>query len=87
MVYLKFTNGAVTKLINVSNEVAQADALDNGFYMVTDENGSPEVVESTDLIKDRSDNRADLLRRVAEKLAVKNQQVKNQSTLSSKYKA
>lgn len=36
MVYIKFTNGAVTKLINMNDEVSQNEAIENGFYMLTD---------------------------------------------------
>lgn len=87
MVYIKFTNGAVTKLINMNDEVSQNEAIENGFYMLTDENGTPEVVESAELVAGKNLDRAVMLNAIAEKLANKSNKNKNSKTLTSKYKA
>lgn len=71
MVYIKFSNGSVTQLINMNNEVAQIEAIENGFYMVMDENGVPEVVESETLVANRNEDRAAMLAAIADKLANK----------------
>lgn len=85
MVYIKFTNGSVTKLIDVNNEIAQNDALENGFYMLIDKNGTPEVVESDDLVKNRNVERAAMLQKIADKLEHKNRENLTKSTLASKH--
>lgn len=87
VVYIKFTNGAVTKLINMNDEVSQNEAIENGFYMLTDENGTPEVVESAELVAGKNLDRAVMLNAIAEKLANKSNKNKNSKTLTSKYKA
>lgn len=87
MVYIKFTNGAVTKLINMNDEVSQNEAIENGFYMLTDEAGTPEVVESAELVAGKNLERAAMLSAIAEKLAAKSNKNKNSKTLTSKYKA
>lgn len=87
MVYIKFTNGAVTKLINMNDEVSQNEAIENGFYMLTDENDTPEVVESAELVAGKNLERAAMLNAIAEKLAAKSNKNKNSKTLTSKYKA
>lgn len=87
MVYIKFTNGAVTKLINMNDEVSQNEAIENGFYMLTDENGTPEVIESEELVAGKNLDRAVMLNAIAEKLANKSNKNKNSKTLTSKYKA
>ena len=87
MVYIKFTNGAVTKLINMNDEVSQNEAIENGFYMLTDENGTPEVIESAELVAGKNLERAAMLNAIAEKLANKSNKNKNSKTLTSKYKA
>lgn len=87
MVYIKFTNGAVTKLINMNDEVSQNEAIENGFYMLTDEAGTPEVVESAELVAGKNLERAAMLNAIAEKLATKSNKNKNSKTLTSKYKA
>lgn len=87
MVYIKFTNGAVTKLINMNDEVSQNEAIENGFYMLTDEAGTPEVVESAELVAGKNLERAAMLNAIAEKLAAKSNKNKNSKTLTSKYKA
>lgn len=87
MVYIKFTNGAVTKLINMNDEVSQNEAIENGFYMLTDEAGTPEVIESSELIAGKNLERAAMLNAIAEKLAAKSNKNKNSKTLTSKYKA
>lgn len=71
MVYIKFSNGSVTQLVNMNNEVAQNEAIENGFYMVMDNNGVPEVVESETLIANRNEDRAAMLAAIADKLANK----------------
>lgn len=71
MVYIKFSNGATTQLINMNNEVAQNEAIDNGFFMLVDENGVPEVVESETLVKNKSKDRAAMLEAIADKLGNK----------------
>lgn len=71
MVYIKFSNGSVTQLVNMNNEVAQIEAIENGFYMVMDDNGVPEVVESETLIANRNEDRAAMLAAIADKLANK----------------
>ena len=71
MVYIKFSNGSVTQLVNMNNEVAQIEAIENGFYMVMDENGVPEVVESETLVANRNEDRAAMLAAIADKLANK----------------
>ena len=71
MVYIKFSNGSVTQLINMNNEVAQIEAIENGFYMVMDDNGVPEVVESETLVANRNEDRAAMLAAIADKLANK----------------
>lgn len=85
MVYIKFTNGAVTKLINMNNEVAQNDAMENGFYMIVDDNGIPEVVESHELVRDANVERAVMLQRIADKLANKNKDNQTKTTVAAKY--
>ena len=87
MVYIKFTNGAVTKLINMNDEVSQNEAIENGFYMLTDENGTPEIIESAELVAGKNLERAAMLNAIAEKLANKSNKNKNSKTLTSKYKA
>lgn len=69
MVYIKFSNGSVTQLVNMNNEVAQNEAVENGFYMLTDENGVPEIVESETLLVNRNEDRAAMLAAIADKLA------------------
>lgn len=69
MVYIKFSNGSVTQLVNMNNEVAQNEAVENGFYMLTDENGVPEIVESETLLANRNEDRAAMLAAIADKLA------------------
>ena len=71
MVYIKFSNGSVTQLVNMNNEVAQNEAIENGFYMVMDDNGVPEVVESETLLANRNEDRAAMLAAIADKLANK----------------
>lgn len=71
MVYIKFSNGATTQLINMNNEVAQSEAVENGFFMIVDENGVPEVVESDTLVKNKDKDRADMLEAIADKLGNK----------------
>lgn len=71
MVYIKFSNGSVTQLVNMNNEVAQNEAIENGFYMVMDDNGVPEVVESETLLTNRNEDRAAMLAAIADKLANK----------------
>lgn len=71
MVYIKFSNGSVTQLVNMNNEVAQIEAIENGFYMVMDDNGVPEVVESETLVANRNEDRAAMLAAIADKLANK----------------
>lgn len=69
MVYIKFSNGSVTQLVNMNNEVAQNEAVENGFYMLKDENGVPEIVESETLLANRNEDRAAMLAAIADKLA------------------
>lgn len=69
MVYIKFSNGSVTQLVNMNNEVAQNEAVENGFYMLTDDNGVPEIVESETLLANRNEDRAAMLAAIADKLA------------------
>ena len=69
MVYIKFSNGSVTQLVNMNNEVAQNEAVENGFYMLTDENGVPEIVESETLLANGNEDRAAMLAAIADKLA------------------
>lgn len=71
MVYIKFSNGSVTQLVNMNNEVAQNDAIENGFYMLMDDNGVPEIVESETLLANRNEDRAVMLAAIADKLANK----------------
>lgn len=71
MVYIKFSNGSVTQLINMNNEVAQNEAVENGFYMVLDDNGIPEVVESETLIAHKNEDRAAMLAAIASKLSAR----------------
>ena len=71
MVYIKFSNGSVTQLVNMNNEVAQNEAIENGFYMVMDDNGVTEVVESETLSANRNEDRAAMLAAIADKLANK----------------
>ena len=71
MVYIKFSNGSVTQLVNMNNEVAQNEAIENGFYMVMDDNGVPEVVESETLLANRNEDRAAMLAAIVDKLANK----------------
>ena len=71
MVYIKFSNGSVTQLVNMNNEVAQNEAIENGFYMVMDDNGIPEVIESETLLTNRNEDRAAMLAAIADKLANK----------------
>ena len=77
MVYIKFSNGSVTQLVNMNNEVAQNEAIENGFYMVMDDNGVPEVVESETLIANRNEDRAAMLAAIADKLANKSKNNQN----------
>ena len=77
MVYIKFSNGSVTQLVNMNNEVAQNEAIENGFYMVMDDNGVPEVVESETLLANRNEDRAAMLAAIADKRA--NKSKNNQS--------
>lgn len=81
MLYIKFTNGAVTRLINANNEVAQNDALENGFYMLTDSDGVPEAVDSQELIAGRDQNKAQMLAAIREKLEKKSTANKTNRTL------
>lgn len=71
MTYLRFTNGAVEQLVNINNEIAQNECIDNGFVLVTDKDGLPALVESSELIKAKNDSRADLLRAIQQKIALK----------------
>ena len=71
MVYIKFSNGSVTQLVNMNNEVAQNEAIENGFYMVMDDKGVPEIVESETLLANRNEDRAAMLAAIADKLANK----------------
>ena len=77
MVYIKFSNGSVTQLVNMNNEVAQNEAIENGFYMVMDDNGVPEVVESETLLANRNEDRAAMLAVIADKLANKSKANQN----------
>lgn len=77
MVYIKFSNGSVTQLVNMNNEVAQNEAIENGFYMVMDDNGVPEVVESETLLANRNEDRAAMLAAIADKLANKSKNNQN----------
>ena len=71
MVYIKFSNGSVTQLVNMNNEVAQNEAIENGFYMVMDDNGVPEVVGSETLLANREEDRAARVAAIADELANK----------------
>lgn len=71
MIYIKFTNGSTTMLINMNDEVKQNDAIESGFYMLKDADGSPAIVDSEDLIKDRSKSRAELIDSINKKLGAK----------------
>ena len=79
MVYIKFSNGSTTQLINMNNEVAQNEAIDNGFFMLVGEDGVPEVVESDTLIKNKNRDRAAMLEAITNKLGnrSKSNQVKH----------
>lgn len=72
-VYIKFTNGSTTMLIDVNDEIKQNDAIESGFYMVTDEDGSPAVVTSEELMKGKSKSQAELINAVQEKLSKKSE--------------
>lgn len=71
MTYLRFTNGAVEQLVSINNEVAQNECIDNGFWMLTDEDGTPSLVDSSELVKSKKDNRAELLKAIQQKLSAK----------------
>ena len=69
MIYLKFSNGAVSQLINVENEVAQAEAIENGFKLVREADGSPAIVDSNTLLKKNgSKGRSSIMDEVLKKL-------------------
>lgn len=69
MIYLKFSNGAVSQLINVENEVAQAEAIDNGFKLVREADGSPAIVDSNTLLKKNANKgRSSIMDEVLKKL-------------------
>lgn len=72
MTYIKFTNGAVTRLINMDNEEAQKEAELDGFYMLIGADGIPEHIESSELINGNKERDARLIA-LANKLNSKNQ--------------
>lgn len=73
MVYIKFSNGSTTMLINMNDEVKQNDAIESGFYMVQDEDGSPAIVESEELLKGKSKTRAEMIDSINKKLGTKSE--------------
>lgn len=73
MVYIKFTNGSTTMLINMNDEVKQNEAIECGFYMVKDPDGSPAIVESEELLKGKSKSRAEMIDSINKKLSAKSE--------------
>lgn len=51
MLYYKFTNGGVVKLVREFDEVTANEYEKEGFTMELDENGEPVTVESRTLYK------------------------------------
>lgn len=70
-IYIRFTDGATTLLIDMNDQEAQNEAIDNGFYMIYDENNKPSIVESSELLKGKSPTRETILEAVQERLARK----------------
>lgn len=79
MTYVKFSNGSTTRLINMNNEVAQREAVDDGFYMVMGDDGIPAHIESSELINGTRQDRDVRLLALASKLASKNNSSKNKN--------
>lgn len=70
MIYIKFSNGSTTRLINMHNEVAQREAEEDGFQMVMGEDGVPETVDSSALTMNKMESeRSLLIKKISEKLA------------------
>ena len=70
--YVKFSNGSTTMLIDMYDSVRQAEAQENGFYAVIDEeDGVPVTVDSSELVSNNDKNKADMLRAIAAKAAKK----------------
>lgn len=71
MVYIKYTNGSTTLLINMYDEVKQNEAIESGFYMERDEDGSPAIVESDKLTAGKSKSQKEVIDSINEKLGKK----------------
>lgn len=78
-IYIKFSNGSTTQLVDLYNEERQAEVIEDGFIMVTDEEGMPETVSSSEIITEVHLERADMLRKIKERHEAKNEVLKAQA--------
>lgn len=67
MTYIKYTNGSTNLLINMYDEVKQNEAIESGFHMVQDEDGSPAIIESENLIRSNNSKHSAIIDSVLEK--------------------
>ena len=68
-------------LNNLSFDDFINDALENGFYMLTDSDGIPEAIDSQELIAGRDQKKAEMLAAIREKLEKKSTANKTNRTL------
>lgn len=85
MVYIKFSNGSTSMLIDMYNEVKQNEAIENGFHMEIELDGTPIVVESSQLEVSEDVGRAEMLERIREKLGGRSENMKAKRSLSARY--
>lgn len=62
--YVRFSNGAVTFLINITDRERQEQAKEDGFKLVVDKEGTPIVVDANELIQQKKDSITDLINMV-----------------------
>lgn len=84
-IYIKFSNGSTTQLVDMYNEARQNELIEDGFLMQKDSDGLPATVDSTELITENNLEKAQMLKAIAEKHASKNDRMAAQDTLSKKY--
>lgn len=84
-IYIKFSNGSTTQLIDMYDEARQNEAIENGFLMVPTDEGLPATIDSSDLITTADLSRAQMLRAISERHRVRNEAISAQSTLSQRF--
>ena len=82
--YLRFTNGSTTLLINYLDTVRQDKAVEDGFYLVEDEDGSPATGTSDELLVRDDNNKAAIIRAVQDKIKSRSSTLKKANTLAAR---